>query len=173
MRHITFVDNGKVSYSNPVRQPLFTFEDCLDGGLPKAKAAAKRLSEVFPGVKVAGYDVSIPMPGHLVDAEIVTRANVEKLEQMVEDHDVVFLLTDSRESRWLPTVIGAKYKKIVINTALGFDSFLVMRHGMREIGENVDTRLGCYFCNDVVAPVDVICVNHSLSPIVLWISNVQ
>ncbi|KAJ3254948.1 Autophagy protein 7 [Boothiomyces macroporosus] len=154
VRHITFVDNGKVSYSNPVRQPLFTFEDCLDGGLPKAKAAAKRLSEVFPGVKAAGYDVSIPMPGHLVDAEIVTRANVEKLEQMVEDHDVVFLLTDSRESRWLPTVIGAKYKKIVINTALGFDSFLVMRHGMREIGENVDTRLGCYFCNDVVAPVD-------------------
>ena len=26
VRKITFVDNAKVSYSNPVRQPLFTFK---------------------------------------------------------------------------------------------------------------------------------------------------
>jgi ubiquitin-like modifier-activating enzyme ATG7 len=39
----------------------------------------------------------------------------------------------------------------VINTALGFDSFLVMRHGMRN---TVPTELGCYYCNDVVAPTD-------------------
>lgn len=50
VRHITFVDNGKVSFSNPVRQPLFTFTDCLDGGAPKAKAAAKALGDVFPGL---------------------------------------------------------------------------------------------------------------------------
>lgn len=44
---------------------------------------------------------------------------------------------------------------MVLNAALGFDSYLVMRHGS---GLDADTksvssdRLGCYFCNDVVAP---------------------
>jgi ubiquitin-like modifier-activating enzyme ATG7 len=32
VRHITFVDNGKVSFSNPVRQSLFELADCVDGG---------------------------------------------------------------------------------------------------------------------------------------------
>lgn len=32
VRHISFVDNGKVSYSNPVRQSLFELTDCADGG---------------------------------------------------------------------------------------------------------------------------------------------
>lgn len=42
---VTFVDNGRVSLSNPVRQPLFEFEDC---GSPKAEKAAERLVKVFP-----------------------------------------------------------------------------------------------------------------------------
>lgn len=74
--------------------------------------------------------------------------------------------------------------QIVITAALGFDSYLVMRHGAGphcgsvvnsepNIGDdckNVEAkmenlsissggkepRLGCYFCNDVVAPIDVI-----------------
>jgi ubiquitin-like modifier-activating enzyme ATG7 len=50
IRNITFVDSGKVSFSNPVRQPLFEFEDCLDGGKPKAECAAERLKKVYPGV---------------------------------------------------------------------------------------------------------------------------
>lgn len=44
------MDNARVSYSNPVRQSLFTFEDCLDGGKPKAEAAANALKRIFPGV---------------------------------------------------------------------------------------------------------------------------
>ena len=40
VRTITFVDSGVVSYSNPVRQSLFTFEECLDGGKPKAQVCA-------------------------------------------------------------------------------------------------------------------------------------
>lgn len=32
VRNITFIDYGKVSYSNPVRQSLFTFEDSIKGG---------------------------------------------------------------------------------------------------------------------------------------------
>lgn len=72
----------------------------------------------------------------------------------------------------------------MINAALGFDTFLVQRHGLRslerrneeqedksgeeeeastskgKVGESVTvgslpgSRLGCYFCNDVVAPGD-------------------
>lgn len=42
----------------------------------------------------------------------------------------------------------------MLNCALGFDSFLVMRHGIRDLERPANQRLGCYFCNDVVAPVD-------------------
>ncbi|KAF9111549.1 Autophagy protein 7 [Mortierella sp. AM989] len=97
VRNITFVDNAKVSFSNPVRQPLFEFEDCLEGGKDKATTAAASLRKVYPGV-------------------------------------------------------------IVINAALGFDTFLVMRHGIGQDHEHHasvgSTPLGCYFCNDVVAPTD-------------------
>ena len=50
IRTITFVDSACVSFSNPVRQPLFEFEDCLEGGQPKAACAANRLKKIFPGV---------------------------------------------------------------------------------------------------------------------------
>ncbi len=46
---ITFVDNGSVSYSNPARQSLFTFEDSSKS-LPKAVAAASALKRIHPGV---------------------------------------------------------------------------------------------------------------------------
>lgn len=48
VRNITLVDGGKVSYSNPVRQSLFTFDDCMNGGKHKATAAAEALVEIFP-----------------------------------------------------------------------------------------------------------------------------
>jgi ubiquitin-like modifier-activating enzyme ATG7 len=112
----------------------------------------------------------IPMPGHPIPSasESQTREDVKKLEQLISEHDAVFLLMDSRESRWLPTVIGASKGKIVINAALGFDSYLVMRHGASPddyVPENQDRgkRLGCYYCNDVVAPTDVSCPSHSAS----------
>lgn len=50
VRTITLVDNGRVSYSNPVRQSLFQFEDCVKGGKPKAEAAAEAMKKIFPGV---------------------------------------------------------------------------------------------------------------------------
>ncbi|KAJ8984825.1 hypothetical protein NQ317_013024 [Molorchus minor] len=103
VRNITLVDNSTVSFSNPVRQSLFTFQDSVQMA-PKALAAAENLKTIFPGV-------------------------------------------------------------IVINAALGFDTYLVMRHGIRDT-ERADTsitnlegfksingtKLGCYFCNDVTAP---------------------
>ncbi|XP_062311975.1 ubiquitin-like modifier-activating enzyme ATG7, partial [Osmerus eperlanus] len=140
--------------------------------------------------------MSIPMPGHPVNFSEETmaqaRRDVEQLETLVSQHDVVFLLMDTRESRWLPTVIGASKRKLVMNAALGFDTFVVMRHGLKssrpaEAGDSASSssassstpsssaatpastapvtgsslfsnipghKLGCYFCNDVVAPGD-------------------
>ncbi|KAF0034468.1 hypothetical protein F2P81_012226 [Scophthalmus maximus] len=214
VRHITFVDNAKISYSNPVRQPLYEFEDCLGGGKSKAMAAVDRLTKIFPGVGTneaiwkikermhiydnsEGYNMSIPMPGHPVNFSEATlsqaQRDVEQLEKLVSEHDVIFLLMDTRESRWLPTVIAASKRKLVVNAALGFDTFVVMRHGLKKppVSPNVSARgdsspscssassssstpagsapsvpasslfsnipghkLGCYFCNDVVAPGD-------------------
>jgi hypothetical protein len=44
------VDSARVSFSNPVRQPLFEFADCLEGGKPKAACAAESLKKIFPGM---------------------------------------------------------------------------------------------------------------------------
>ncbi|KAI0671985.1 E1-like protein-activating [Trametes maxima] len=155
VRNITFVDSARVSFSNPVRQPLFDFEDCLNGGKPKAACAAEKLKKIFPGVNATGHQLSIPMPGHPIPPASVAQAqkDVAALEALVEGHDVVFLLMDSRESRWLPTVLGAAKGKVVLNAALGFDTFLVMRHGART-PDGRGGRLGCYYCNDIVAPTD-------------------
>ncbi|KXN81430.1 Ubiquitin-like modifier-activating enzyme ATG7 [Leucoagaricus sp. SymC.cos] len=49
VRTITLVDSGCVSFSNPIRQPLFEFEDRLNGGQPKAECAAARLKKIHPG----------------------------------------------------------------------------------------------------------------------------
>ena len=171
VRRMTFVDGGDVSFSNPVRQSLFEFDDCLDGGKPKAAAAAEKLRRIFPGVEAKGVRMMIPMPGHPVaenDLPSVMK-DVETMESLIDDHDCVYLLTDTRESRWLPTLMCAAKGKLLINAALGFDSYLVMRHGggfdedeknaaeeytEDDSGGAFTGRLGCYFCNDVTAPTD-------------------
>lgn len=177
VRHITFVDNGKVSFSNPVRQWLYTFEDSQKG-LPKAQTAAERAKLVFPDLVSRGVELTIPMPGHLVstdeERQVATHA-IETIEQLIDEHDVAFLLLDSREARWLPTLVAEAKGKPIITTALGFDNYVVMRHGVhhdahgKPLKSNAspsaspssskqhiheDVALGCYFCNDVVAPQD-------------------
>lgn len=149
VRKITFVDNSTVSYSNPVRQPLFEFKDV---GRPKALAAAEALKRVFPLMDVKGVELSVPMIGHPITNEEIERSHFDRLCDLFDEHDVIFLLMDSRETRWLPTVLGNVKNKIVINAALGFDSYLVIRHG--SYLEPAQSRLGCYFCHDVFAPKD-------------------
>ena len=54
------------------------------------------------------------MPGHPVSPseEARVKADVKVLEDLVDAHDAVFLLMDSRESRWLPTVLGVGRGKV-------------------------------------------------------------
>lgn len=154
VRKITFIDNATVSFSNPVRQPLFDFKDCLQGGAKKAERAAEALEEIYPGVEASGHVMEVPMLGHPMTDSAKTKTDFDKLQKLIDEHDVIFLLMDTRESRWLPTVMGKATGKIVLNAALGFDTFVVMRHGLKATSEN-EVELGCYFCNDVVAPADV------------------
>jgi len=64
VRGITFVDDSRVAFSNPVRQSLFEYADCLDGGKPKAEAAAAAVRRVFPSSAARGVRMRVPMPGH-------------------------------------------------------------------------------------------------------------
>lgn len=149
-RRLTFVDSGHISPSNPTRQSLYNFSDVSKthfnkiagnnstdtiSGEKKKKAlvAAARIMEIDPNVEASGVVLVIPSPGHLFDDLEDTQKSIEILMKAVKEADVVFNLTDSRESRWLPTVLGATYGKIVITIALGFDSYLAMRHGISKI----------------------------------------
>ena len=152
IQNITFIDNGIVSPSNPLRQTLYQYSDI---GKPKATQAAYRLkhiimpeSDIDLNKKIKGYKLEVPMPGHIIDQTDISsiqefEKNLTHLIQLFKNNDIVFVLTDSRESRWLPTLLGQVYNTTVINVALGFDTFLVLRQ---------ERELGCYFCNDAVAP---------------------
>jgi len=116
---------------------------------------------------VEGVVLHIPMPGHVIGESMMetSQESLSKLEELINSHDIVFLLLDSREARWLPTLLCAALSKIAINAALGFDSYTVQRHGTRDIldpstpnlaAQNLlGQDLGCYFCNDVTQPGNV------------------
>ena len=123
-------------------------------------------------MKAAGVRLAVPMPGHPVapgsKAAAAALDASHELVGLIRSHDVVMVLTDTRESRWLPTLISASTATPCINVALGFDSCLVIRSGcgfpgpksgISDSGSGSDPaedpdRLGCYFCQDVVAPAD-------------------
>ena len=54
------------------------------------------------------------MPGHPIPPSSADQAtqDIELLEKLFDEHDAIFLLMDSRESRWLPTVLGAAKGRI-------------------------------------------------------------
>ncbi|KAK0400589.1 hypothetical protein QR680_015335 [Steinernema hermaphroditum] len=168
VKNFTFVDNSTVSLSNPVRQSLFTFKDAQEGK-GKAEAAAENLKAIRPTVNAKGISMLIPMPGHSISPSEVakTQEAVRQLEELIKDHDVVFLLLDSREARWLPSLIAAVHNKLCFTVAIGFNSFLAMRHGGEPTGNIEDSlqddprslpipgsELSCFFCNDVTAPTN-------------------
>jgi len=153
---MTFVDSGKVSFSNPVRQSLFTHRDAAEGR-PKALAAREAVEAVLPDADVKDVQMDIPMPGHPHQSSESLRASIAKLKDLISEHDVVCMLTDSRESRWLPSLMvaaaqkeqeGGRQPPLGLTVALGFDTFLVQRQSY------LGSPSACYFCNDCTAPAD-------------------
>ena len=140
MTNITFIDNGDVSFSNPIRQNLYTINDVHSC---KVTSAAKSLESASPAVTARGVRLTVPMPGHNLTE--TTRQDITNLTEEIKNHDTIFLLTDSRESRWLPTKLGKMHDKLIINVALGYDSWMVSR-------VRPNSSDGCYFCSDIVAP---------------------
>ena len=129
VREFTFVDSGRVSFSNPTRQSLFEFSDCLDGGKPKAEAAAGSSRVPFPGVRARASGWRSPCPGTPCPATTPTRAGGRRAPRSArEDARRCVLLTDTRESRGSRRCCAPRPTPL-INAALGFDSYLVMRHG--------------------------------------------
>jgi ubiquitin-like modifier-activating enzyme ATG7 len=63
------------------------------------------------------------MPGHPIPPELTeqAKAQVAQLEALFDAHDVVYLLMDSRESRWLPTLLGASKKKVNFQPFIQFN----------------------------------------------------
>lgn len=168
VRKMTFLDSGKVQLSNPVRQSLFTHQDASEGR-SKAQAARDAIMAVMPDAEVEAVDMEIPMPGHPHQSPEALEKAIQRLQSLVHAHDVVCMLTDSRESRWLPSLlVAAKQDRsppapgaadfappprqssapLGITIALGFDSFLVGRQSFR------NSSSACYFCNDLTAPAD-------------------
>ena len=54
-------------------------------------------------------ELTIPMPGHNANGALLEKAKSSfvQLEELIADSNVIFLLMDSRESRWLPTALAA------------------------------------------------------------------
>lgn len=138
-RHLTFLDCGKVSYSNLARQSLFT-TDCFDEhgeGLFKAEAACLAIKKIAPYCKTKFVNMKIPMPGHFVTPDLLDSVNqdLNKLEDLITSHDVIFNVFDSREARYFPTTIGALYNKNVISIGIGYESYIIVQHGCYGVQE--------------------------------------
>lgn len=51
------------------------------------------------------------------------------------------------------TILTQVYNKACIAVGLGFDSFVVIRHGANHSSyKDINQRAGCYFCNDIISP---------------------
>jgi len=143
--NFTFVDNGKISYSNPSRQSLYETIDC-DNTKFKANVASEKLLKINPELKSIGYCNTILCPDHPIVDESLAINDFNILENLIKSHDVIFTLTDDRESRWLPTMLcNCNENKLLINVALGFDTYLISKF------DTNNKKNGCYFCTDILA----------------------
>lgn len=142
IRNLGFIDYGSVSYSNLTRQSLFTLNDfdVKGEGLSKADAAVKNMKLLIPTINAQAYKFKIPMPGHscseqMLDSEF---ANLQILEDLIKEHDIIFNVLDSREARYFPTLMAGIYNKLCISVGLGYDNFVIVKHGYRDFKRLLD-----------------------------------
>ena len=79
------------------------------------------------------------------------RRDAEQLEELIRGHEVVFLLMDTREARWLPTLLAvrAPYPDILPNlfhTALSSSCALLLHHALLEPTCNFDAMRAARSC---------------------------
>ncbi|CRH00131.1 autophagy-related protein 7, putative [Plasmodium relictum] len=111
IQNLTFIDNSRVSFSNVSRQYLYTISDaeCYNNiGEYKSIAAKNNLLKISPDLNITAKVIDIPMPGHLNYLKGDIENTMNELDELIENHDVVFLLTDSKESRYFPCLIIAE-----------------------------------------------------------------
>jgi len=142
--HQALVDFSIVRPSNPHRQSLYTMEDI---GQPKAVVAAKALTLISKAAVPTGHQLFIPTPGrgHPSGSHASQVNDLIKLVELIELADSVFICTDTRGSRFSPSLICAALHVACFSVAIGTDHLIVVRHGLApELG-------GCYFCVDPYA----------------------
>lgn len=85
IHHITFIDNGIVSPSNPTRQCLYTWKDVQrHGSQAKAQIAAEALQAINPACCSQGLQMTVPMPGHATTEATASRQLQEQILQVCE-----------------------------------------------------------------------------------------
>ncbi|EUD65381.1 hypothetical protein C922_04121 [Plasmodium inui San Antonio 1] len=115
IKHLTLVDNSVVKPSNVGRQSLYTTDDIEDEckmPVHKVVAAKRRLLKIAPDLKIQAKLIDIPMPGHssyVSNGRIgKTKETIADLDNLISNHDIVFLATDSKESRYFPSLLIAE-----------------------------------------------------------------
>lgn len=120
VRKITFVDSSTVSFSNPVRQPLFEFADSLDGGKPKAECAAAALTRIFPGVVRPFPFPFLPFPSRPRSSLSlpVTFPSLPPLAHLQRPLSLFFLLRSSPTGRSRPPPLDpyARTPSLLVNS---------------------------------------------------------
>lgn len=134
VRSMTFIDNGIVSRSNLLRQPLFKERDISK---LKAHVTAKSLDCLVSDGNFKGLNVTIPYTKS-------TGQDNDILEDLIKECDVVVCVTDTRASRYAPTFLARKLNKVCLSAAVGIDTFTIVR-----TDSDLDS---CYFCSDVTGP---------------------
>eukprot|EP00792_Barthelona_sp_PAP020_P003766 TRINITY_DN1632_c0_g1_i1.p1 TRINITY_DN1632_c0_g1~~TRINITY_DN1632_c0_g1_i1.p1 ORF type:complete len:442 (-),score=107.93 TRINITY_DN1632_c0_g1_i1:302-1501(-) len=141
VENFVVLDNGYVSDTNPIRQNLFTRDQI---GRKKVDCIKESLTSMVNHLCVEKHHMTIPVPGsvqHLTYDCLLQQ--IETLNEIISKVDCVFLLTDSIESRWLPSILAKVNGKPLFNAALSYDALLINKQ---------DETCGCYFCNMVSAP---------------------
>lgn len=80
------------------------------GGVGRGKSGAEgKEKKIFLFLLSTRNNGSVPLADSLLQQ---TKDQVAKLEELIDSHDAIFLLMDTRESRWLPSMIAASKRKV-------------------------------------------------------------